>query len=79
MFSRFFPCHKANNNKTGDTMQAKTKEQYRKAWKSNINELAILAFSFSTNDLEFDQINEHIKGLKKIVDAAAEKLDLPEK
>ena len=60
-------------------MKEKTKEQYRKAWNSTIDELLILSFSFSTQDKEFSELFDIQKRLKEIVKSASEKLDLPEK
>lgn len=82
---RLFPIQgaklsaKQQTTKQGETMQAKTKEQYRKAWNNTVNELSILSFSFDTTDKEFSRIIDIQKELKEIVKAAANKLDIPEK
>lgn len=60
-------------------MRAKTKEEYRKAWKGHVNELFILSFSFDMQDKEFTRLSEIVQELKGIVDVAAEKQNLPEK
>jgi len=69
----------ATSHKQGENMKAQTKEQYRKAWYGNVNELSILSFAFSVNDPEFLEIYEMQKRLHELVKLAAEKLDIPEK
>lgn len=58
-------------------MKAKTKEQYKKAWKSEVSAICGIGM-----DLPNDQLTEFlntIDKLKSFVDIAADNLEIPEK